>query len=135
MLSNTQVLSLKEDVNKLDIIYDGQNLKEQKENLILLTIKLKNEGNLNIKESDYFSKMPFGFKIIGGKIAEKPQLIDASNKFLRENILLSLDTLNNISINKVPIGEGEYFTIKVLTICNQKCYTFTYSKWKHFRNY
>ena len=118
LLSNTQVLSVKEDINKLDIIYDKQNLKEQKENLILLTVRIKNEGNINIKEGDYYSKIPFGLKISGGKIAEKPQLIDASNKFLKENIVLLFDTLNSISINKVPIDVGQYFTIKILTICN-----------------
>jgi hypothetical protein len=119
LLSNTQVLSVNEDVNKLDIIYDGQNLKAQKKNLILLTIRIKNEGTEGIKEGDYYSKIPFGLKIEGGNIAENPQLIDASDNFLKENVSLSNDSLNNIIINKIPIEENQYFTIKVLTICNQ----------------
>lgn len=119
LLSNTKVLSVREDVNKLDIIYDGQNLKEQKENLILLTVRIKNEGSQNIVEGDYYSKILFGLKVRGGKIAEKPQLIDASNKFLKENVSLEFDSLNSIKINKVQIDEGQYFTIKILTICKQ----------------
>jgi len=119
VLSNTQVLSVKENLNKLDIIYDGQNLKEKKENLILLTIRISNDGNENIRETDYYSKSPFGFKINKGKIVDNPILIDASNNTLKNNIILTYDTLNNITINKVPFNKGQYFTIKILTICNE----------------
>lgn len=118
ILSNTQVLSVKEDINKLDIIYDGQNLKEQKKNLILLTIRISNEGNEDISEEDFYSQIPFGLKINSGKIAESPFLIDASNKFLKSNLILSHDSLNNVSINKLPINKEQYFTIKILTICS-----------------
>jgi len=119
ILSNTRVLSVKENLNKLDIIYDGQNLKEKKENLTLLTVKISNEGNRDIKENDYFSKIPFGLKINHGKIAEKPLIIDASSKFLRESLAISYDTLNTIQISKVPFNSGQYFTLKILTICGE----------------
>ena len=119
ILSNTQVLSVKENLNKLDIIYDGQNLKEKKENLILLTIRISNEGNEDIRESDYYSKAPFGFKINNGKIAEIPTIIDASSKILKDNLTLTYDSLNNIKLNKVPFNQEQNFTIKVLTICNE----------------
>lgn len=119
VLSNTQVLSVKEDLNKLDIIYDGQNIKEKKENLILLTIRISNEGNQAVRESDFYSKSPFGLKILEGRIAEKPLLIDASNDFLRENLLITYDSLNQINVNKLPFDINQNFTIKVLTICKE----------------
>lgn len=119
ILSNTQVLSVKENLNKLDIIYDGQNLKEQKESLILLTIRISNIGNEDIRENDYFSKVPFGLRINNGKIAESPIIIDASSKILKDNLTISYDTLNNIILNKVPFNQDQNFTIKVLTICKE----------------
>jgi hypothetical protein len=119
ILSNTQVLSVKENLNKLDIIYDNQNLKEKKENLILLTIRVSNEGNEDIRESDYYSKAPFGFKINNGKIAETPTIIDASSRILKNNLTLSYDSINNIKLNKVPFNKDQYFTVKVLTICKE----------------
>lgn len=119
VLSNTQVLSVKEDLNKLDIIYDGQNIKEKKENLILLTIRISNEGNQSVRESDFYSRNPFGLKIIEGRIAEKPLLIDASSDFLRENLSITYDSLNQININKLPFDVNQSFTIKVLTICKE----------------
>jgi hypothetical protein len=117
ILSNTQVLSVKEDVNRLGIIYNGENLKERQENLILLTIRILNEGEKNITEQDYYTKIPFGLKVIGGKIADKPILLDASNKFLEENLSILFDTLNNVVFNNIPLDQGQYFTIKILTVC------------------
>lgn len=119
ILSNTQVLSVNEDVNNLDILYNGQNLKEQKENLILLTIRIGNFGNGNIRESDYFSASPFGLTVNGGKIVETPVLIDASGEFIKKNIMPNFDTLNRITFNKIPFDKGESFTIKILTICKE----------------
>jgi hypothetical protein len=119
VLSNTQVLSVKENLNKLDIIYDGQNIKEKKENLILLTIRISNEGNQSVRESDFYSRSSFGLKILEGRIAEMPLLIDASNDFLRNNLLLTYDSLNQIDINKLPFDINQSFTIKVLTICKE----------------
>jgi len=117
ILSNTEVLSVKENLNKLDIIYDGQNLKEQKENLILSTIRISNEGNEDIRENDYYSKTPFGLKISNGKIADRPVITEASNKILKNNLTLTYDSLNNIVLDKIPFNQDQYFTIKVLTIC------------------
>ena len=119
ILSNTQVLSLRENVNKLDIIYNGQNLKERQENLILLTVRISNEGDRDVSEHDYYSKIPFGLIVSGGKIAEKPILIDASSTFLKDNVSINFDTLNGVILNDIPIDRGQYFSIKILTICKE----------------
>lgn len=118
ILSNTQILDLKEDVSELQIHYKNQDLKKSKKSLVLLTLRVTNKGNAPIKEVDYFSKTPFGFKIEGGRIAEPPSLINASRKFFSNNISLRTDSLNNVFIDKIPIDCGEYFTVKILTICN-----------------
>jgi hypothetical protein len=119
ILSNTQVLSVKENVNKLDIVYNGTNLKERHEDLILLTVRISNEGDKDISEHDYYSKIPFGLKILDGKVADRPILIDASNSFLKNNLTLSYDTLSNVTINNIPLDKTQYLTIKVLIICRE----------------
>lgn len=122
VLSNTQVLSVKEDLNKLDIFYDRQNLKVRNENLILLTLKISNEGTENIRKNDYYSLAPFGFKLVGCNIAEPPIVIDASNDFIKENVSVLYDSLNRITFNKIPFNKRQYFILKVLTICGNNNY-------------
>lgn len=118
ILSNTQVLDLKEDVSELQIHYKHQDLKKSKKSLVLITVRVSNKGNAPITENDYYSKTPFGFKITRGNIAEPPSLINSSRKFFENNVKFSIDSLNNIFIDKVPIDYDEYFTVKILTICN-----------------
>lgn len=120
LMSNTQVLDLKEDVSELQIHYKHQDLKKSKKSLVLITVRVSNKGNAPITENDYYSKTPFGFKITRGNIAEPPSLINSSRKFFENSVRLSTDSLNNIFIDKVPIDYGEYFTVKVLTICNNE---------------
>ena len=122
VLSNTQVLSVKENVNKLDIVYNNKNLKERHEDLILLTVRISNEGDKDVTEHDYYSKIPFGLRIVDGKVADKPNLIDASNQFLKENLSMNYDSLSNITINNIPIDKAQYFTIKVLIICRENTF-------------
>lgn len=117
IIANTQVLSIKENINKLNIVYDKQDLKSRNENLVILTVRVSNNGASEIKEVDYFSKIPFGMKVIGGKIAEQPILLNTSSAFLSNELRLRYDTLGNLFINKLPIDKRDFFTIKILSIC------------------
>ncbi|PTN04477.1 hypothetical protein C8N47_13112 [Mangrovibacterium marinum] len=117
ILSKTQVLDLKENLNELKIIYDGEDLKEKDENLILITLKILNNGDKDIKEDDFVSQVPFGFVVNNGKIAETPQILETSNDFLKNYLKVSYDSTNTVFLNKTQIDQNQFFTIKILTIC------------------
>lgn len=117
ILSNTEVLSINEDINNLQILFNGDTLNSNTEKLYILTIRIKNSGNDDVRESDYFSGSPFGFKIENGTIVENPKLIDASSNFLLENLSLKSNQ-NKVEIDPIPINQDQYFTIKVLSIAN-----------------
>jgi len=119
VISGTPVLSVKENLSKLLIAYDGLNLNEQQENLILMTVRIRNEGSVDITQDDYFRELPFGMIISNGSIAETPTIIDASNTVIGDILKLTYDTLNRIEFNKIPINKGQYFTVKILAICNE----------------
>ncbi|MDX9696838.1 MAG: hypothetical protein RBT49_13695 [Bacteroidales bacterium] len=119
VLSNTNVLDLKEDISKLDILFDGENIKEKRENLRILTIKVINEGNFNILESHYDSKNPFGFSVENGKIVEKPELLETSIEYLSKSLNIFLDSLGRVQFDKVQLDKSQYFVLKILTICDQ----------------
>ena len=119
VISNTNVLDLKVDVGKLDILYGTESIKKKKENLRVLTVKIANEGNENIIESHYDSNNPFGFLVTGGKIIERPELLETSIDYFTKNLKIELDSVGRVTLNKVQFDEGQFFILKVLTICNQ----------------
>lgn len=118
VLSNTEVISINENVSKLKVVYNNEDLRIKQKKLVLLTIRISNLGDAHIKESDYYSKSEFGFKLNNATIAERPTLLDASNEFLSQNIKIKNDSLNNVIFNKIPLDKSQSFTIKVLTIVN-----------------
>jgi len=119
VLSNTNILDLKEDISKLDILYDGENIKKNKENLRVLTIKVINDGNINLIESHYDNDNPFGIAIINGKVVEKPELLEASIDYLNKNLKMSFDTSSNVFFGKFQFDKSQYFIFKILTICKE----------------
>ncbi|MEP2937451.1 MAG: hypothetical protein ABJM06_08950 [Gilvibacter sp.] len=116
ILSNTEVFSINQNVSKLKVLYENQNLKDEEKKLVILTIKISNLGSANIRESDYYSESKFGFTLNNGDVAENPVIIDASNKFLLDHLTIRSDSLNKIFIKKLPIDRKQSFTVKVLSI-------------------
>ncbi|WP_026838861.1 hypothetical protein [Gillisia sp. JM1] len=119
ILSNTEVLSINEDINNLQILFNGDTLDSNKEKLYILIIRIKNVGNNDVKEVDYYTGSPFGFKILKGSIVEIPNIIDASNNFLLDNAKVNSEG-NKVELKPIPINENQYLTVKVLVISNSK---------------
>jgi len=116
IISNTNVLDIKAEVSKLDILYDSTSLKEKKENLRLVNIKVINKGSKHILK-DYFDENdPLGLKIDSGKILENPEIIETSNDYLKRNIKYNLPSDCSITFSEIIIESGEYFILKLLIL-------------------
>ncbi|MBE0646988.1 MAG: hypothetical protein IH596_04305, partial [Bacteroidales bacterium] len=120
VISNTNVLDVKENVSRLDILFDSVSVKKTGQNLRVITLKISNEGNENLN-ADYFDKKyPLGFQIEGARIVQKPELLEFSNDYIKETIELN-DTLDNkILFSNIIIDQGEYFIVKTLTLSDAK---------------
>lgn len=116
--SKTPVFDLNEQLTDLEISYKGVDVKLTNENLELITIKITNIGEKDITEYDYAKEVPFGLKIMNGKIVERPIVLESSNEFLQEYINVRNDSANNIFFDKIQFDKDQYFTMKVLTISN-----------------
>ncbi|MBJ6367718.1 hypothetical protein [Snuella sedimenti] len=116
VLTNNDVISINEKVEGLKILYNNKDLRESNEKLIILNIKIENIGNKGINESDYYSKVPFGFELKNAKIIKSPKLIKTSNTFLDDNIDLFLKNDNQIHISKIPLEVNDFFIIKIEAI-------------------
>jgi len=116
VISNTNVLDVKENVSRLDILFDSVSVKKSGQNLRVITLKISNEGNENLS-ADYFDKKyPLGFQIEGAKIVQKPELLDFSNDYIKETIEIHESQDNKILFSNIIIDQGEYFIVKTLTL-------------------
>ena len=103
IIANTNVLDINADVSKLDIIYNGISLKQKDEHLRIINLRVINRGTDNILKEYFDDNDLLGFKIMGGKVIEKPEVIETSSNYLKRNLIITLDTADRIKLSKVII--------------------------------
>ena len=116
ILSNTNIVDIKEDPKKLDIVYDGKSLKSVGNTLSVVTLRIVNEGNAAVKMDSYAPDAPLGFTVTGGDIVESPQINDASNTYLREKLKASLVGKDKVVLSPAILNAGDYVGFKLLVI-------------------
>lgn len=119
IVSNTNVLDIKENVSRLDILFDSVSVKKTGKELRVITLKITNDGNENFNPDYFDNKFPLGFQIEGAKIVQKPDLLNFSNDYIRESIELIEKDHNKVFFSNIIIDQGEFFTIKTLTLSDQ----------------
>ncbi|TMI63710.1 MAG: hypothetical protein E6H07_13135 [Bacteroidetes bacterium] len=117
--TNTKVLDLKENVRRLDIIYQGENIKESNKNLSIFKIKILNPSKVNILNTFYDIKDSLGFILDNAEIVERPEIVEASNDYLRHNLSFYMDSIGQIKFSPIIIEGGEYFVIRLLALHKQ----------------
>ncbi|MEZ4942228.1 MAG: hypothetical protein R3D58_15225 [Saprospiraceae bacterium] len=114
IISNTEILDVKEDVGKIDIFYDGENLQKQNQTLRLIVLRITNNGSEHILKDYYYEDSPLGFKIENGEILEKPIVLQTSNTELKKAIKFFIDSTQTVTLPNFILEKSDYFTIKLL---------------------
>jgi hypothetical protein len=120
ILSNINVLDLKEDIGKLDILYDSTSLKKTKSNLKVYTVKLINNGNKEVLIEYFDKRSPLGIQVKSGKVVEKPELIDWSNNYLKDYFQINLINEERLEFNQLIFEPEEFLIVKFLVLHNRK---------------
>jgi hypothetical protein len=114
--SNSSVLDIKENLGNLDVLYQGSSLSKSNQDLKIITFKVINQGDAAILPNFYDPNDPIGFSITGGTLADEPNLIKASNNYLKEKLIIKHQPDNIITFSNVILEPNEFFEIKVLIL-------------------
>lgn len=116
VISETNVLNINTPLSNLDIFYKNHSLKKGDKELKLLLIRVRNNGNINILKNFFDDNDPFGVKLQNGSILEKPEIVQASNSYLKNHLTLKMDSLNGIYFEPIIFDEDAFFIIKALIL-------------------
>jgi hypothetical protein len=117
ILSDIKVLDINANVQELNIIYKNENIIEHGKNLSIITLKIENSSDLDILNSYYDPRNPLGIMIENATIVEKPEIIDASNQYLRQNIEINQkDSSDLFTFTSIIIDKHQYFHVKLLLL-------------------
>nr|WP_319570412.1 hypothetical protein [uncultured Draconibacterium sp.] len=115
IVTNTDVFNLHENIGKLQILYDNENVLSIDTTLKLVTVKLINSGGASIKKDDFDKDYLLKLNIENYIIADKPSVIDYSNTYLKERLQFTYNS-KSIIINPIILDKDDYVIFKLLII-------------------
>ena len=115
IVSNTSVLDVREDLGKLEILYDGLDIKKSKQSLRVVVVRVDNPGETAILMGHYDKREPLGFTFSTGKLL-RVELLEASNRYLMSNLRVSLTDSLLAVFEPVILESKEYFMFKALIL-------------------
>lgn len=109
-----KVLDIHRAIGGLEVSYGGENLRGGENNLWVMTVTLRNEGNAEVRKGDYDDRDPIGFSLENGQLLEQPS-VQSESSYILKNLGLSRDG-NSVSFAPVIIEPGESLTLSLLVL-------------------
>lgn len=119
IITNTDVFDFDEPLVNLKVFYDSINVVKGGKRLRIITFKFGNNGSESVTLDMYDDKAPLGIVLKEINITEKPQVIDASNVYLKENFIVSISG-NKLKFSEVILDPSDFVTIKVLGLVDKE---------------
>jgi len=114
VVRESNVLDLHQSVLDLTISYRGEDIKKKNKNLRIITVRVENDGDTDIRQGDYDHNQLWGIRLLDADIVEQPQIVDSNSQYIRNNVSpnANVDKSNVITFNKIIMERGKYFIIE-----------------------
>jgi hypothetical protein len=109
-----KVLDVHRPIGGLEISYGGESLRGGENNLWLMSVVLRNEGNAEVRTGDYDVRDPVGLILINGQLLEQPSVQSESN-YITKNLGVVRDG-NSVHFAPVIIEPGEALTLSMIVL-------------------
>jgi hypothetical protein len=113
--AESNVLDVKHPIPDLSILFEGRDIEEERSNLKILTIRVINDGESNIHENDFDSRIPFGLQIDDGVVV-RAQIVGANSTYLTDNLRPQVQAPNRILFEKVIFDRGKFVSLEILIL-------------------
>lgn len=111
----TSFTALNENVPGLEVFWNKEKLQQNEESLSIVTLKFSNPGKQGIEPGMYDQKKAFGIIWPGATIYD-PQVIDASELHLKDNVSPTKIDKDGLQFSPVAIDGKAWFTLKTVVI-------------------
>jgi hypothetical protein len=115
LINEGPVYDLKENLSRLEVLFDGESIKQKQQILSYLNIKISNDGNANLSIGSFDKGALPNFSVPDSKIITLEN-IGASSDYLKHHAVITLTESNNCIISPVIMEQGEYFTFRLLVL-------------------
>ena len=116
VLDSTNVLDVHEPVKDLSISFRGEDIQKEELNLRIITLKMVNDGEIDILQSHYDMNDTWGIEVTDGEIIEV-RLVESNSEYVKSNLnprLVKDEGL--IELEKIIFERGKYFVLEILVL-------------------
>lgn len=115
VINAANVLDIHKPLKDLTISFRGENIQEKQLNLRILTVRVENTGRVDILESLYDHRQPWGFSVINGDIIEV-RAVGSSDPYLLKCARTVQLKDGSVEFPKCIIDRGKYFVLELLVV-------------------
>lgn len=115
IVTNTSVLSVREEVADLSIMFEGTDITKQDLSLSVMTIRVVNPSSRDILQTFYTNEAPLGMALTSGRLI-RPEVVDASNIYLVQHVNIQSASESQINFTPVIFEASQWFLLKVLVL-------------------
>jgi len=116
VLNSTNVLDVHEPVKDLSILFRGEDIQKKNLNLRIITVKVENDGGIDILQTHYDMNDKWGVKITSGEIVEV-RVVESNSKYIKSDLKPKLVKDEGlIELEKIIFDRGKYFVIEILVL-------------------
>ncbi len=114
--SEANVFDLHKSLENLDIIFQGENIRQAKQNLRIITLTLRNDGRTTILQNHFDMTGDWGFNVENAELVDVPRIVDSNSDYLREKLQPIVTTTNTVVFQKVIFERGKYIALELLLL-------------------
>ena len=115
ILSSAPVLSIRENVQDLEILFKGQNIRETRQALTLINLKLINRGNVPVKPGDFDQKDLLQLCVSDGELV-KSDILETSEPYLDKVFAETTTTKEDVAFPPFIMEPGHFISLRLLVL-------------------
>lgn len=116
IINETDVLDVRKPLEELSISFKGEDIQKENLNLRIITLKVENDGGLDILQSHFDKDSIWGVRVENGDIIEA-RLTNASSDYISSNLKPEIiEDISAIEFNKIIFEKDENFTVEILVL-------------------
>jgi hypothetical protein len=114
VISESNVMDVRTPLKDLSILFQGQDIQKENSNLRILGVRLVNEGDTNVLEGYFDSRIPWGLRIDGGRLIEA-RVTGSNSQYLSDNLHPRV-TGGEVDFDKVIFDKAKYVALELLVL-------------------
>jgi len=118
VVAESNVLDVRASLPELAVLFRGQDIQQENLNLKILAVRLANDGEVNILENHFDSRIPWGLQIERGRLVAV-RIMGSNSRYLLDSLHPRLADSSHVILDKVIFDKGKYISLELLVLHNK----------------